>query len=193
MYREPTSTGYLLELLHHHLQSDWPGGLTNWRKQLGDALETWDVSLTQRLLVELAHQELDIRGQAHLHMRRGGLLARQEQWSEALDKLETTEKLFAQTEDVVGHRWVLLTQGNPYSNQSDWGKAHAAYRQAATLFQEQEDVYSNKVIYAARPLPGATGASHCKSCDAPMRHWSPTSKAWPSTANWATGTAPVPR
>ena len=105
---------YLIERLYTGLASGEPVTLHLWRQSLGKALENWNLGLVQRRLMELRRHDLNVLGQAHLRMGRGGLLAKQHYWNDALEEMKKAENLFAKTDDHLGRCWTLLSLGNLY-------------------------------------------------------------------------------
>jgi tetratricopeptide (TPR) repeat protein len=137
----PEADDYLVERLYTGLDSGEPKSLPLWRQSLGRALENWNLSLAQRLIMELRRHELGVLGQAHLRMGRGGLLAKQHYWNEALEELKKAESLFAETDDHVGRCWALLSLGNLYDDFGVWKQAAQVYQEVIALYQKMGDQY----------------------------------------------------
>lgn len=137
----PGANEYLVERLYTGLDSGEPTTLSLWRQSLGKALENWNLGLAQRLIMELRRHEMDVLGQAHLRMGRGGLLAKQHLWNEALEEMKRADSLFAETDDHRGRCWALLSLGNLYDDFGDWKQAAQVYDEAITLYQEMEDQF----------------------------------------------------
>ena len=67
----PEANEYLVERIYTGLDSQEPTALHLWRQSFGKALETWNLGLARRLIMELGLHDLDPLGQAHIRMGRG--------------------------------------------------------------------------------------------------------------------------
>ncbi len=137
----PDGSGYLLEWLRLLLDSGKAEAFASWRQILGTALEAWDLIEAERLVIELAQHELAVLGQAHLHMGRGALLAKKDQWNAALQQMKSATVLFERTDDIQGRCWALLSVGNLYDDFGDWKQAALTYREVIDLFHRAGNPY----------------------------------------------------
>lgn len=137
----PGADEYLVERLNMGFDSGESTTLHIWRQSLGKALENWNLGLVRLLIMELCRHDQDILCQAHLRMGRGGLLAKQHYWDDALEEMNKANDLFAKTDDYLGRCWTLLSLGNLYDDFGDWEKAEKVYQEAISLYKKTGDQY----------------------------------------------------
>ncbi len=143
---EADASDYLIELIYQKLLTADSDGLNVWRREIGRALEAWDLPLANRLLAELLRHDLGTQGKAYGLMGRGGILSRRGIWLEAIGTLEKADVLLASINDYVGHCWVLMTLGSLLEDQGMWPKAVNIYQRAEEIYRAQGDTYGEAQV-----------------------------------------------